>query len=256
MNFTATREGKYDINITYDGNPLPNMPIRGIANSSNIISNEHLKVEVHGDGSYEAKVNEEAEFTIDASKASVHGTGMPIVRLTGVQSDVEVRIRQTEPNIFLCSYIPTSPGKIKIQKKNTLTLQSILGAYLLSVTWAERQINGSPFKVNVLSGSHANNSASRVICSGDGLRTGIIGKEIKCLIDARAAGPGELTAYCQGINKTAFCRLFDHRDGTFTLFIKPQESGRHILTIKYNDDDVPGSPYTLKVSGPPDASKD
>jgi len=27
------------------------------------------------------------------------------------------------------------------------------------------------------------------------------------------------------------------------------------LTIKYNDDDVPGSPYTLKVSGPPDASK-
>lgn len=100
-----------------------------------------------------------------------------------------------------------------------------------------------------------NQSAARVVCSGEGLRTGILGKEIKCLIDARAAGPGELTAYCQGVNKTAFCRLFDHRDGTFTLFIKPQESGRHNLTIKYNDEDVPGSPYTLKVSGPPDASK-
>jgi filamin len=131
----------------------------------------------------------------------------------------------------------------------------ILGAYLLSVTWAERQIRGSPFKVNVLPNTNVNHSASRVVCSGDGLRMGVLGKEIKCLIDTRGAGPGELTAYCQGINKTAFCRLFDHRDGTFTLFIKPQESGRHGLTIKYNDQDVPGSPYTLKVSGPPDASK-
>jgi hypothetical protein len=87
------------------------MPIRGIAGSSNIISNEHLKVEVHGRGSYEAKVNEEAEFTIDASKASTHGAGMPVVRLTGVQADVEVRIQQMETNVFLCSYIPTAPGK-------------------------------------------------------------------------------------------------------------------------------------------------
>ncbi len=123
------------------------------------------------------------------------------------------------------------------------------------MTWAERQIRGSPFKVNVSPSTNPNHSASRVVCSGDGLRLGVLGKEIKCLIDTRGAGPGELTAYCQGINKTAFCRLFDHRDGTFTLFIKPQESGRHVLTIKYNDQDVPGSPYTLKVSGPPDASE-
>ncbi|UJR31815.1 hypothetical protein I4U23_019292 [Adineta vaga] len=238
LSFTAIREGKYDISITYDGNPLPNMPLRATASTASTHSSEHLKVEVHGRGSYEAKVNEEAEFTIDASKASTHGTGIPVVRLTGVQADVEVRVRQIEHNIFHCSYVPTAPG-----------------AYLLSVTWAERQIRGSPFKVTVLPSTNNNHSAARVICSGDGLRMGILGKEIKCLIDTRGAGPGELTAYCQGSTKTAFCRLFDHRDGTFTLFIKPQESGKHVLTIKYNDEDVPGSPYTLKVSGPPDASK-
>ncbi|CAF3716192.1 unnamed protein product [Rotaria sordida] len=238
LSFTVIREGKYDVTITYDQNPLPNMPIRAIANSTSTNLGEHLKVEVRGHGSYEAKVNEEAEFTIDASKTSAQSTSMPIVRLTGVQADVEVRIRQIENNIFLCSYVPTAPG-----------------AYLLSVTWAERQVRGSPFKVNVLPNTNVGHSASRVICSGEGLRMGILGKEIKCIIDTRGAGPGELTAYCQGVNKTAFCRLFDHRDGTFTLFIKPQESGRHVLTIKYNDEDVPGSPYTLKVSGPPDANK-
>lgn len=251
--FTATREGKYDLTITYDGNPLPNMPIRADAGSAGFNSSDHLKVEVQGRGSHEAKVSEEAEFIIDASKAGGSGNGMPVVRLTGVQADIEVRIRQMENNIFRCVYVPTAAGRRPHDSISSTC--SLLGAYLLSVTWADRQVRGSPFKVNVLPNTLSNQPASRVICSGDGLKMGIIGKEIKCLIDTRSAGPGELTAYCQGVVKTAFCRLFDHRDGTFTLFIKPQESGRHTLTIKYNDDHVLGSPYTLKVSGPPDASK-
>ena len=31
----------------------------------------------------------------------------------------------------------------------------------------------------------------------------------------------------------AYCELYDHGDGTFTLNVKPQEAGRHALTIKY-----------------------
>jgi len=111
LSFTAIREGKYDITITYDGNPLPNMPLRATASTAGVHSGEHLKVEVHGRGSYEAKVNEEAEFTIDASKTSTHATGIPVVRLTGVQADVEVRVRQMENNVFLCSYIAVAPGE-------------------------------------------------------------------------------------------------------------------------------------------------
>jgi filamin len=125
----------------------------------------------------------------------------------------------------------------------------------LSIIWAERQIRGSPFKVNVLPNIDNNYSVSRVICSGDGLQMGIIGKETKCLIDTRTTNPGKITASCQGINKKASCRLLDHRDGTFTLFIKPEETGKHILTIKYNGINVPGSPFTVKVGGPLDASK-
>jgi len=37
--------------------------------------------------------------------------------------------------------------------------------------------------------------------------------------------------------------------------VKPQEAGRHALTIKYAGEHVPGSPFTLRVSGAPDASK-
>jgi len=66
---------------------------------------------------------------------------------------------------------------------------------------------------------------------------------------------GELTAHCVGPHKVAYCELYDHGDATFTLNVKPQEAGRHALTIKYAGEHVPGSPFTLRVSGAPDASK-
>ena len=52
---------------------------------------------------------------------------------------------------------------------------------------------------------------------------------------------GELTAHCMGPSKVAYCELYDHRDGTFTLNVKPQEAGRHILQIKYGGEHVPGT---------------
>jgi len=66
---------------------------------------------------------------------------------------------------------------------------------------------------------------------------------------------GELTAHCVGPHKVAYCELYDHGDATFTLNVKPQEAGRHALTIKYAGEHVPGSPFTLRVSGAPDATK-
>jgi hypothetical protein len=92
------------------------MPIRIIASSVGL---EPLRVGVYGRGSYEARVNEEVEFFIDASRASNPGTNKLIVRLTGKQTDIDVRIRQIEKNrnIFICSYKPTIPGRI-IQEKN------------------------------------------------------------------------------------------------------------------------------------------
>nr|CAH7749585.1 unnamed protein product [Callosobruchus chinensis] len=83
----------------------------------------------------------------------------------------------------------------------------------------------------------------------------LAGREIRSWIDTRRAGPGELTAHCAGPRKVAYCELYDHGDATFTLNVKPQEAGRHALTVKYAGQHVPGSPFVLKVAGAPDASK-
>jgi filamin len=125
------------------------------------------------------------------------------------------------------------------------------GNYLLSVLWAGRPVKGCPLMVEAKGGA----DASKVLCSGEGLRQGVVGREIRSWIDTRRAGPGELTAHCTGPRKVAYCELYDHGDATFTLNVKPQEPGKHALTIKYAGQHVPGSPFTLRVAGAPDASK-
>ena len=148
------------------------------------------------------------------------------------------------------------------------------------IQWSDRDVRGSPFKVNVASKS----DASRVAFSGEGLSTAVMGQEIKATIDTRRAGPGlsfisllafeseivsieqlcfvcysafhsklndhlnvsivgvpgELTAHCMGPTREAYCSLYNNHDGTFTLTIKPQEPGHHLLQVKYNDDHIPG----------------
>ena len=59
---------------------------------------------------------------------------------------------------------------------------------------------------------------------------------------------GELIVYCNGADKSAFCELRDHHDGTFTLTVRAQDVGLHSLFVKYEGMDVPGSPFSLRVS--------
>ena len=51
-----------------------------------------------------------------------------------------------------------------------------------------RQVKGCPLKVTVTSTC----DPSKVVCSGEGLKWGIIGKEIKSFIDTRKSGPGKI----------------------------------------------------------------
>ncbi|XP_035227901.1 filamin-A-like, partial [Stegodyphus dumicola] len=228
--FTPKEGGEHQIYVYFADIPLPASPFLGYAEELGPAP-DHTRVVLRGHGLTGAKVGEEAEFIIDGSEA---GPGSPEVTLGGVKADIPVQILPVGNNVYKVLYTP-----------------SVQGAYLLNVMWSERQVKGCPLKVTVTAGC----DAEKVSCSGDGLRGGTVGKEIKAFIDTRKAGPGELTAHCMGPHKVAYCELYDHRDGTFTLYLKPQEGGRHVLTVKYGGEHVPGSPFTIRIAGAPDASK-
>ena len=58
---------------------------------------------------------------------------------------------------------------------------------------------------------------------------------------------GALTAQCVGVSKTAVCKLIQRDDVTFTLSVRPQETGRHMLTIKFNNEHVPGDHVIIVI---------
>ncbi|PAA56352.1 hypothetical protein BOX15_Mlig020762g1 [Macrostomum lignano] len=238
--FTPVAPGEHAVRVRFGDRPLPGGAMRGIAETEAVAATaaDHTKVILSGRGLKEARVNEEAAFLIDGSQA---GRGQPAVRLSmasvtapGDSHAADVEVQRLGGEKYKCTYRPQRPGQ-----------------HLLHISWAERPLRGSPFHVTV----HGPSEASRIVCSGEGLHQGVLGQEIKSLIDTRRAGPGDLTARCVGPTKPAYCELYDHQNNTYTLSIKPQESGKHELIIEYNGDQVPGSPFNLRVAAAPDASR-
>lgn len=228
LGFVPREEGNHYIHLYWSDVALPNSPFLGYAVPTFTDAN---KVILTGRGLKEAIVREEAEFIIDGSQA---GPGAPEVSLTGVRAEINVKVVSLGGGKHRCTYIPVVPG-----------------AYLLNITWNGRQLRGSPYKVNVIGTFYP----QKVSVSGEGLRGGILGRPMDVAIDTRRAGPGELTAFCMGPSKASYCELKDNHDGTFVLKVKAQETGRHVLQIKYGGEHVNGSPFQLKVGAQPDASK-
>jgi len=189
------------------------------------------KVIMTGVGIKQAFVNQLSEFFIDGINA---GPGSPSIQLTGLKGDVNVTCTSIGNSKYRCTYVPQH-----------------VGTYLLYISWGERQVVGSPYKLNVLPLA----DAAKVVISGDNLQAMTMGNEISTVIDTRRAGTGELTAHCMGPTRVALCQLIDHRDGTFLLLVRPQEPGKHILQVKFAGEHIQGSPFTLRVAGLPDPSK-
>jgi filamin len=103
----------------------------------------------------------------DASDAQ---NGKPEVFLT-YQDGSALAVALSQPrlseNIWLATYTPVTNGTLN-----------------LVVKWCGRIVRGCPF--SIVLGSSVD--ASKVLCSGEGLRNGVIGREIKSWIDTRRAG--------------------------------------------------------------------
>ncbi|XP_047523197.1 filamin-A isoform X1 [Pieris napi] len=223
--------GEQELELTYNGALVSGAPRRALVASGNTAD----RVTLAGRGLAHAAPHTPAVFTIDGSAA---GLGSPEASLNSPDGEsVPVALTAAGPGLWRATYTPRRAGD-----------------HHLRVLWAGRLVKGCPLTVKVSAGSESGD-ASKVVCSGAGLTGGVVGRDIRSWIDTRRAGPGELTAHCSGPNKVAYCELYEHGDGTFTLNVKPAEAGKHVLSVQFAGEHVPGSPFTLKVAGAPDPSK-
>ncbi|ULT80006.1 hypothetical protein L3Y34_010535 [Caenorhabditis briggsae] len=201
--------------------------------SGSNVDDEINRIMVRGDGLHRAVLKEHNEFIIDGS--DINKEGRITATLLGSKADIPVRIQQLGHNVYKATYTPLTGG-----------------TYELHILWNGKHVKGSPFAVSADTSAHL---ADLIDVDASTLKIGIINENIKTVIDTRRAGSGQLSALCMGPTKPAYCELYDHRDGTYALCVRPAEIGKHTLVIKYDDEHVKGSPFVVHVSLPPDPSK-
>lgn len=192
-------------------------------------------------------------------------SGIPVVTLAGSRNEISVNVEKTSDNVYSAVYTPTSPGSYllnvlwgykyayctiimavvceKPTKKNSpFSFASQAGERLPSEDQRYGRVRRRQSSVHrrwsgYRYGRQRHKEFHRYTESGPGYIQARFSRVIVVvytqILTNACVFSGELSAHCIGPHKVAYCELYDHGDGTFTLNVKPQESGRHTLTVKY-----------------------
>ncbi|XP_061474309.1 filamin-B isoform X3 [Rhineura floridana] len=224
--------GDYDVNITYGGEHIPGSPFK--VSVKDVV--DPYKVKVAGPGlgtAVRARIPQ--SFTVDTSKAGV----APLqVTVTGPRGLAEpVNVVDNGDGTHTVAYTPTQEGP-----------------YTVAVKYADEDIPRSPFKIKVL----PTYDASKVTASGPGLSSHAVPASVptEFAVDAKDAGQGLLSVHVTDQEgKPKRVDIHDNEDGTYAVTYIPDKTGRYSVGIKYGGDDIPLSPYRIRVSPAGDASK-
>ncbi|KAM9705439.1 LOW QUALITY PROTEIN: filamin-C-like [Menidia menidia] len=121
-----------------------------------------------------------------------------------------------------------------------------VGEHVVSVKKNGKHVTNSPFKIMV--GQSQIGDASKVKVYGQGLAEGHTLQVSQFMVDTRNAGYGGLGLSIEGPSKVDI-NCDDVEDGTCKVTYCPTEPGNYIINIKFADQHVPGSPFTVKIFG-------
>ncbi|XP_074525668.1 filamin B a [Halichoeres trimaculatus] len=231
VEYTPFTPGLYDVNITYGGEHIPGSPFK--VPVTDVVDPNKVKVSGPGVGSG-VRANIPQSFTVDCRKA---GVALLAVAVTAPKNMAEpVEVKDNGDGTHSVSYTP-----------------SVEGPYSVAVKYAEEDVPRSPFKFRVL----PTHDASKVRASGPGLTTGVPASfPVEFNIDAKDAGQGQLSVLITDPDgKPKQPTIHDNGDGTYRVSYIPDRTGRYTIVIKYGGDDIPASPYRVRVTASGDASK-
>ncbi|KRZ56858.1 Filamin-B [Trichinella nativa] len=231
ISFVPLEEGDHTVQLYWAGIRVPGCPLLTVAKRTGKTEIDSQKVKVYGEGLKHACTKVEAEFIIDGTKA---GPGFPTCKMIGQRADVPISLNPVESYKWKATYVPY-----------------VSGSYSLDILWSGEPIAQSPFRVQVI----PSGDADKVFLQMEPLQNCVLGRSVSTVVDARKAGGGELTAEFLGPSKPARCELKDNGDGTYSLTLKSNETGRHTLCVRFNGEHISEGPFTVPVSSLPDASK-
>ncbi|XP_078138337.1 filamin-C isoform X4 [Centroberyx gerrardi] len=171
----------------------------------------------------------------------------------GTATDVSLKITETDLSSLTASIrAPSSneePCLLKRLPNRHIGISFTpkeVGEHVVSVKKNGKHVTNSPFKIMV--GQSEIGDASKVKVYGQGLVEGHTFEVAEFIVDTRNAGYGGLGLSIEGPSKVDI-NCEDVEDGTCKVTYCPTEPGNYIINIKFADQHVPGSPFTVKIFG-------
>ncbi|XP_034984429.1 filamin-C isoform X2 [Zootoca vivipara] len=228
VQYTPYEDGVHLVEVTYDDVPVPKSPFRvGVTEGC-----DPSRVRAYGPGLEGGLVNKANRFTVETRGAGTGGLGLAIEG----PSEAKMSCKDNKDGSCSVEYIPFTPGD-----------------YDVNITFGGRPIPGSPFRVPVKDVV----DPSKVKCSGPGLGAGVRARVPQTFtVDCSKAGLAPLEVKVLGPTGVAEpTEVRDNGDGTHTVKYTPATDGPYTVAVKYAGQEVPRSPFKIKVLPAHDASK-
>uniref|UniRef100_A0A8C3NHW6 Uncharacterized protein n=1 Tax=Geospiza parvula TaxID=87175 RepID=A0A8C3NHW6_GEOPR len=170
----------------------------------------------------------------------------------GTSTDVSLKIAETDLSLLAATIRAPSgneePCLLKRLPNRHIGISFTpkeVGEHVVSVRKSGQHVTNSPFKILV--GQSEIGDAGRVKVWGQGLLEGHTFEVAEFIVDTRQRYGG-LGLSIEGPSKVDI-NCEDMEDGTCKVTYCPTEPGNYIINIKFADKHVPGSPFTVKVTG-------
>uniref|UniRef100_A0A4W6F7D8 Filamin C n=1 Tax=Lates calcarifer TaxID=8187 RepID=A0A4W6F7D8_LATCA len=242
VRYWPTEPGDYAVHVICDDEDIKDSPFMAhILPAANDVFPEKVKCFGPGLEPLGCIVNKPADFTIDT-----HGAGRGELKLYAQDAEgfpIDIQITDNGDSTYFCVYIPTKPIK-----------------HTIIITWGEVNVPNSPFRVTIGEGSHPEN----VKVYGPGVeKTGLKANEPTYFtVDCSEAGQGDVSIGIKcapGVVGPAEADIdFDiikNDNDTFTVKYMPPGPGQYTIMVLFADQEIPISPFRIKVDPSHDAAK-
>lgn len=217
MKYTAQIPGTYTVNVYFADKEIPTSPIKVKVESSIDIG----KVKVEG-----------LEKTQEVGQEKI----IDILTVGAGQADAKVTIMNPKG---MKTNVPTKP---MANGHSAPIVFKEPGPHKVEVSYGGFPAKGSPFKVDAVVPSIANN----VRAYGPGLTEGTAKTPAKFTIDRSAAKPGALGVSVEGPTEAKInCK--DNKNGLIDVDYMPLEPGDYKVNVTYNKEHIPGSPFKAYI---------
>ncbi len=226
--YNPRKVGTYKINVFFADQAIPNSPYE-------VNVSDPSKVKVTGPGFtnegdkledipvISTSNHEPVEWRVDCTEA---GPGVLDAVLYGQDGKQQpLTIAEDDEDVYVLKHQPETAGRHRLVMK-----------------YAGNELRESPVDISLF-------DSSQVKVTGAGLAGGRIGEEMVIDVDTSKAGEGGLALSLAGPAQ-AKMDCDDHHDGTATLRFTPEVPGEYKLDVKFGDEDVPGSIFSIPAIDP------